>query len=37
MPTELVWAGGVLVAVAGSLIFVLLRRQKHAEPPHFRY
>jgi hypothetical protein len=36
MPTELVLIGGVLVAVAGGLIFLLIRRTKTAEPPHFR-
>jgi len=35
MPTELVGIGGVLVSVAGILVFLLLRRQKTAEPPHF--
>ena len=35
MPTELVGIGGVLVAIAGLLVFFLLRRQKIAEPPHF--
>jgi hypothetical protein len=36
MPTELVLIGGILVVVAGGLVFVLLRRHKEAEPPHFR-
>jgi hypothetical protein len=36
MPMELVWLGGVLVVVFGVLIFVLIRRQKPPEPPHFR-
>jgi hypothetical protein len=36
MPVELVWLGGVLVVVFGVLIFVLIRRQKPPEPPHFR-
>ena len=36
MPTELVVIGGVLVAVAGGLIFWLINRRKPAEPPHFR-
>jgi hypothetical protein len=36
MPTELVLIGGVLAVAAGGLVFVLLRRQKAAEPLHFR-
>jgi hypothetical protein len=36
MPTELVWIGGILVVAAGGLFFVLLRRHKDPEPPHFR-
>jgi hypothetical protein len=36
MPVELVWLGGVLVVAVGVLIFVLIRRQKPPEPPHFR-
>jgi hypothetical protein len=36
MPTELVWLGGVLVMAVGGLIFVLIHRQKPAEPPHLR-
>lgn len=36
MPTGLVLIGGILVVAAGGLVFVLLRRQKPAEPPHFR-
>ena len=36
MPTGLVLIGGVLVVAAGGLVFVFLRRQKAAEPPHFR-
>lgn len=36
MATELVGVGGVLVVVAGVVIFFLLRRQKTAESPHFR-
>jgi len=36
MPTELVLIGGILVLAAGGLIFVFLRRQRAAEPPHFR-
>jgi hypothetical protein len=36
MPTELVSIGGFLVAAAGGLMFVLLRRRKPVEPPHFR-
>jgi hypothetical protein len=35
MPTELVWVGGVLVAVGGALVFALIRRVKPVEPPHF--
>ena len=36
MPTELVWIGGVLVVAAGGLVFLVLRRTKAVEPPHFR-
>jgi LPXTG-motif cell wall-anchored protein len=36
MPTELIVIGGILVVAAGGLIFVFLRRQKAAEPLHFR-
>jgi hypothetical protein len=36
MPTELVLIGGVLVVVAGVVIFALIRRQKRPEPPHFK-
>jgi hypothetical protein len=36
MPTGLILIGGILVVAAGGLVFVLLRRQKAAEPPHFR-
>jgi hypothetical protein len=36
MPTELIIIGGLLVAVAGTVVFALLRRQKAAEPVHFR-
>ena len=36
MPTELVAVGGVLVVVLGLLMFVLIRKQKTVEPPHFR-
>jgi hypothetical protein len=36
MPTELVFIGGILVAAAGGLCFLFLRRLKAAEPPHFR-
>jgi preprotein translocase subunit SecG len=36
MPTDLVWLGGILVVVAGVLIFILIQRQKPTEPPHFR-
>jgi hypothetical protein len=36
MPTGLVLIGGILVVVAGVLVFMFLRRQKAAEPPHFR-
>jgi len=36
MPTELVWIGGILVAAAGGLFFLYLRRLKAPEPPHFR-
>jgi hypothetical protein len=34
MPIDLVLIGGVLVAIAGVLIFFLIRRQKPPEPPH---
>jgi hypothetical protein len=36
MPTGLVLIGGILVVAAGILVFVLLRRQKAPELPHFR-
>ena len=36
MPTELVWIGGILVVVAGSLVFLFLRHLKPAEPLHLR-
>jgi hypothetical protein len=36
MPVELLWLGGGLVVVCGILIFGLIRRQKAADPPHFR-
>lgn len=36
MPTELVWLGGVLVAVGGAIVFALIRRTKAVEFPHFR-
>jgi len=36
MPTELVLIGGILVVAAGGLVFVILRRHKTAELPHFR-
>ena len=36
MPVELVLIGGILVVVAGAVIFILIRRQKATEPPHFR-
>jgi hypothetical protein len=36
MPTELVLIGGILVAAAGGLFVLVLRRQKVVEPPHFR-
>jgi hypothetical protein len=35
MPTGLVLIGGILVVVAGILIFLLIRRLKPPEPPHF--
>lgn len=35
MPTDLVLIGGVLVVVAGGLMFVLINRRKPADPPHF--
>jgi hypothetical protein len=31
MPIELLWLGGVLVAAAGGLIFLLIQRRKPAE------
>lgn len=34
MPIDLVWLGGALVAAAGVLVFLLIRRQKPTEPPH---
>ncbi len=34
VPTDLVLIGGVLVVVAGVLIFFLIRRQNPPEPPH---
>ncbi len=36
MPVEFVLLGGILVVAGGALIFVLIRRHKTAEPPHFR-
>jgi hypothetical protein len=36
MPVESVAFGGFLVVAGGVLIFVLIRRQKPAEPPHLR-
>jgi len=36
MPTDLVLFGGVLVAVAGGLMFVVINRRKPADPPSFR-
>ncbi len=36
MPTELVWLGGVLVAVVGVLAFLLIQREKPSPPPHIR-
>lgn len=36
MPTELVFIGGILVAVVGVLMFFLIRRRKSDEPPHLR-
>jgi hypothetical protein len=36
MPIELVWLGGVLVAVVGVLAFFLIRWEKPAQPPHIR-
>jgi preprotein translocase subunit YajC len=36
MPTELIASGAVLVILFGVLTFVLIRRQKPVEPPHFR-
>ena len=34
MPTELVWLGGILVAVVGVLAFLLIQREKPSQPPH---
>jgi hypothetical protein len=36
MPTELVVIGGIFVAVAGGLCFLVLHRLKASEPPHIR-
>jgi hypothetical protein len=36
MPIELVWLGGVLVAVVGVLAFLLIQREKPPEVPHIR-
>jgi hypothetical protein len=36
MPTGLVLIGGIFVVAAGGVVFLLLRRSKTAEPPHFR-
>jgi hypothetical protein len=36
MPTDLILIGGILVVAAGGFVFVLLRRQKADETPHFR-
>lgn len=35
MPTDLIMVGGGLVLVVGVLIFMVIRRQKSQEPPHF--
>jgi hypothetical protein len=35
MPTELVWFGGVLVAIAGLVVFAAIHRHTPARPPHF--
>lgn len=35
MPTGLVLIGAILVVLVGILIFVLIRRLKPPEPPHF--
>ncbi len=34
MPIDLILFGGVLVVVAGALIFFFIQRQKPTEPPH---
>ena len=36
MPIELVWIGGIFVVAVGGLMFMLIRRQQSAEPPHLR-
>jgi hypothetical protein len=35
MPLDLVWLGGVLVALGGVAIFLVIRRRRSAEPQHF--
>lgn len=34
MPFGLVWLGGLLVGAVGFLVFLFIRKQKPAEPPH---
>jgi len=37
MPIGLVWVGGILVALVGVLVFLLIQRQKPSDPPHLRW
>ncbi len=36
MPIGLVWVGGILVALVGVLVFLLIQLQKPSDPPHLR-
>ena len=36
MPTGLILLGSIVTVVAGGLVFVVIRRYKPTEPPHFR-
>jgi hypothetical protein len=36
MPTGLILLGSIVTVAAGGLVFVVIRRHKPAEPPHFR-
>jgi hypothetical protein len=36
MPTGLILLGSIITVAVGGLIFLVIRRYKPAEPPHFR-